>query len=298
MFGSHLSIAGSMLNALVEAQKLTLDTVQVFTKNQQQWRTRPLDPALVADWNAELKRLQWQDRTVSHASYLINLASPDDELWNKSIDMMHVELERCENLSIAFLVHHPGAFTTSTADAGLTRIARAYKEIFRRTPGYRTVCCLEDTVGAGSTLGRTFDELADLRGRIIDATGQSARVGFCFDTCHAHAGGYDMSTRASADQALDEFDRLCGLEHLRVVHVNDSKCGVGSRKDRHAHIGQGTIGCSTRHARLAGSGFAAIVNRPALADRPKILETPKGHTAAGTPFDTLNLRRLRRLIDA
>lgn len=287
-----------MTNALIEAESLGLDTVQVFTKNQQQWKARPLDPPAVDEWLGELKRLGWADRTVSHASYLINLASPDDELWKKSIDLMVVEIERCEALSIPNLVHHPGAFTTSTRERGLKRITRAYKQLFKRTRGFRTVSCLEDTVGSGSNLGRTFDELGQLRSMIVDETGEPDRVGFCFDTCHAHAGGYDMSTRAGGDATLEEFDALCGLSNLRVVHVNDSKGEVGSRKDRHAHIGEGTIGRSTRLATLRDTGFASVMNRPELKDVPKILETPKGETEAGTPHDTLNLRRLRKLTDA
>ncbi|MEL7472611.1 MAG: deoxyribonuclease IV [Planctomycetota bacterium] len=302
MFGSHLSIAGGMTNALDEARRLKLDSVQVFTKNQQQWKVKPLADSAVRDWIAGLDELGWRDRTVAHASYLINLASPDDELWNKSIDLMTVEIERCHELSVPFLVHHPGAYTTSTAARGLKRIALAYKALFKRTNGAGVVSCLEDTVGSGSNLGRTFDELAELRGMICEATGEPDRVGFCLDTCHAHAGGYDLSTRAGGEAALAEFDRLCGFDHLRVMHLNDSIGGVGSRKDRHAHIGEGTIGArlkkdGTLTPNVRASGFAAVVNEPALAGVPKILETPKGENDAGTPFDTLNLRRLKRLMD-
>lgn len=298
MFGSHLSIAGSMVNALHEAERLKLECVQVFTKNQQQWKTKPLDPAMVAEWRSEIARLGWEDRTVSHASYLINLASPDSELWDKSIALMIEEINRCETLGIPFLVHHPGAYTTSTRPKGVKRIAAAYKKLLKATKGYRTICCLEDTVGSGSNLGRTFDELAQLRSLICDGTGMPDRVAFCFDTCHAHAGGYDMSTRAGADAVLDEFDSLCGLEHMRVVHLNDSKGDVGSRKDRHDHIGEGTIGGSTRIAKLKQSGFAAVVNRAELALVPKILETPKGSTESGRAWDTMNVGRLKKLIES
>ena len=296
MFGSHLSIAGSMANALLEAERLKMDAVQVFTKSQRQWAVRPLDPGVVADWQAEVRRLGWQDRTVSHASYLINLASPDDALWRKSIDLMTVEVERCETLEIAYLVHHPGAFTSSTPAEGLGRIAEAYKELLRRVRGGRVVLCLENTVGSGSNLGRSFEELATLRAMILDRVGEPGRVGYCFDTCHAHAGGYSMASLAEGEGVLDEFDRTCGLKNLRVVHVNDSKGDAGSRLDRHAHIGEGTIGRSTRVDRLRASGFAALVNREGLEGVPKILETPKGATPAGTPYDTLNLRRLRKLV--
>lgn len=284
MFGSHLSIAGSLLNALDEAEALGLDTVQIFTKNQQQWKAKPLDPAVVKDWRARVQSLGWQDRTVSHASYLINLASPDDELWGKSIDLMTDEIERCEALGIPFLVHHPGAFTTSTREQGLARIAAAYRELFKRTAGFRTVSCLENTVGSGSNLGREFSELATLRGLIIEATGTPDRVGFCFDTCHAHAGGYDLAKPGGAQACLREWDSTCGLAHMRVLHLNDSKAAAGSKRDLHQHIGEGTIGLA---------GFKALLAEPALHDRPKIMETPKGDSPKGVPHDTLNLERLR-----
>lgn len=293
LFGSHLSIAGSIVNALHEAERLGFDTVQIFTKNQQQWRARPLDPAVVADWRVQVKRLGWERRTVSHASYLINLASPDDVLWRRSIDLMTDEIERCETLGIPLLVHHPGAYTTSSHEAGVARIGAAYREVFTRTRGFSTVSCLEGTVGCGSIMGRTFEELAQLRAAIIDHTGEPSRIGYCLDTCHMHAGGYDLATRAGADAAFDAFHRACGLPNLRVLHVNDSKSPVGSRLDRHAHIGEGTIG----RGRLESTGFRAVVNRAELKGIPKILETPKGTTPGGTPYDTLNLRRLKRLVD-
>ena len=299
LFGSHLSIAGGMVNALNEAESLGLDTVQVFTKNQQQWKVKPLDPVASDDWLTKLNELGWQGRTVSHASYLINLASPDDELWEKSIDLMTIELERCEALSISFLVHHPGAYTSSDRDSGLGRIADAYAKIFKATKGFKTISCLEDTVGSGSNLGRTFDELAGLRARIIDRTGEPDRVGFCLDTCHAHAGGYDFSSRDSATAALDEFDATAGLAHIRCLHLNDSLKELGSRKDRHAHIGEGTLTNppGNESQPLEDSGFAAVVNRPEFAGTPMILETPKGEADDGVPHDIHNLRRLRSLLD-
>lgn len=303
MFGSHLSVAGGMHNALLEAERLKLGCVQVFTKNQQQWKVKALAASAVNDWAAALGRLGWDgSRVVSHASYLINLASPDDELWKKSVDLMTVEIERCEALGIRTLVHHPGAYTSSNADEGLDRIAKAYKKLLSSTAGFSCVVCLEDTVGSGSNLGRTFEELADLRGRILDLTGCPERVGYCLDTCHLHAGGYDLSSRDSAEGVLRAFDRVCGLEHVRALHFNDSMKDVGSRKDRHAHIGEGTI-CrkggieSGGRVKVRDSGFAAFVNEPAFAGLPKILETPKEDSPKGTPMDTLNIRRLRSAID-
>ncbi|MDX2018475.1 MAG: deoxyribonuclease IV [Planctomycetota bacterium] len=308
MFGSHLSIAGGMVHALTRARELGLDTVQVFTKNQQQWKAPPLDPGASRDWLTELRALGWEGRTVSHASYLINLASPDDALWRKSIDLMRDEIERCEALSIPFLVHHPGAFTTSSREAGIDRIARAYKELFASTRGYRTVSCLEGTVGSGSNLGGTFEDLRDLRAAILSLTPAPERVGFCLDTCHVHASGVDLATRASARAALKAADELFGLAHVRVLHLNDSMAPMGSHRDRHAHIGAGTIGLGPIHAGakshplnpapepdpdLSDTGFAEVLRHPVLAGLPKILETPKDDAAPGMPWDLINLRRLR-----
>lgn len=310
MFGSHLSVAGGFVNALLEAAKLKLDTVQVFTKNQRQWSAPPLDPASARDWLSELRRLGWTDRTVSHDSYLINLASPDEELWERSINSMRDEIERAAALSIPFLVSHPGAHMIKDGplhpeeriDAGLRRIARAYKRLFKETRGLAVIICLENTAGGGTTLGRTFDELAALRRYILDEAGDEAerRIGFCIDTCHALAAGYDIADKpegskkrsraegeALARAMLDEFDRLCDLDNLRVMHLNDSLGGLASRIDRHAHIGKG---------RVSLGAFSAIVNHPALSRVPKILETPKEENDRGVPMDTINLRRLRSMM--
>ncbi|MBY0311917.1 MAG: deoxyribonuclease IV [Phycisphaerales bacterium] len=286
MFGSHLSIAGSMCNALDEAESLGLDTVQVFTKNQQQWKAKPLDATTIDSWRSRVAELGFSGRTVSHASYLINLASPDDALWAKSIDLMTDEIERCEQLGIPFLVHHPGAFTTSTREAGLARIARAYRELFTRTKGYRVVSCLENTVGSGSNLGREFTELAALRDLILNDAVEAQRLGVCIDTCHAHAGGYDLSTFAAASQAIDRLEAELGLQWVRVLHLNDSKGALGSRLDRHEHIGRGTIG---------DAGFQAVLRRSEFANIPKILETPKEGEDGSELWDTVNLRRLKAL---
>lgn len=309
MFGSHLSIAGGMENALLEGDRLGFDTVQVFTKNQQQWKARPLDPGSVATWKAEVARLGWQGRLVSHASYLINLASPDAQLWEKSVALMREEIERCETLGIPFLVHHPGSFTTSSLEEGVSAIVRAHTRLLKETSGYACVTCFEGTVGGGNSIGGRFEHLAMLRERTAEATGMPERLGFCLDTCHLHAAGYDMSTRASADQVLDEFDAVCGLRHVRAFHLNDSKGGLGSRLDRHTHIGCGWIGTGggksagvkdtpASKAALKKSGFAAVVNRKELRGGvPMILETPKEDRSPGVAWDSVNLKALRGILD-
>ena len=310
MFGSHLSIAGAMTNALAEAEGLGLDTVQVFTKNQRQWKVKPLDPGARDEWLAELKRLDWADRAVAHDSYLINLASPNPELRDKSIALMREEIERCTALSIPFLVSHPGAHTSpddppeAAVEAGLVRIARAYAALFKQTRGAGVVVCFENTAGGGTTLGRTFEELARLAELVHQEAGADAegRVGFCLDSCHALAAGYDIAATPNDDGSgrkrtlaqgtelgeamLEAFDRTCGLDRLRVVHLNDSLGTRGSRIDRHAHVGKGHV---------AKGAFGAIVNHPRLAGVPKILETPKGENEKGVPWDRVNLRALRRL---
>ena len=285
LFGSHLSIAGGVVNALNEAESLGLDTVQIFTKNQRQWRIAPLKDEHREAWLERLAELGWEDRAVAHDSYLINLASPKDDLFEKSVRMMIEEFERAARLKVRHLVSHPGAHTGSGLEAGLERIASAYERIFQEADS-DVVLCLENTAGGGSTIGRRFEELGQLREMIIDRVGAAAkeRVGFCIDTCHALAGGYDIRTKESAERTLEELDRVLGIEHVRVLHLNDSKGALGSRLDRHEHIGEGEIGLA---------GFGPFVNHGAFASVPMIMETPKGEREDGTPFDAINLERLR-----
>lgn len=296
MLGSHLSIAGSMTNALDEARALGLDCVQVFTKNQQQWKVRPLEDGEVARWSAARAAMGWApgpagdrgQRVVSHASYLINLASAEPELHAKSVALMREEIERCQRLGIGPLVFHPGAHTTSTREEGLARVAAACADLLRQTAGYAVTLCFENVAGAGSTLGRTLEELADLRRRTLEASGAPQwRVGFCIDTCHAHAAGYDLSSARGAREFLDGVAAVLGEGAVRVLHLNDSKGAAGSRLDRHEHIGRGRIG---------ETGFAEVVRRPTLRDIPWVMETPKDGGEGGKPWDAVNAEALRRLM--
>ncbi len=284
--------------ALLEAERLGLDCVQVFTKNQQQWKAPPLKAEAIAAWKAELARLGWDSgpgrpaRVSSHASYLINIASPDPGLREGSIALLRDEVDRCEALDIGLLVFHPGAHTTSTREEGLERIADGCATILKATAGYRTAMCFENVAGAGSSLGRGLEELAWLRERTIALAGEALaeRVGFCIDTCHAHAAGYDLSTLVAGAAFMADLERVVGLANVRCLHVNDSKGVCGSRLDRHEHIGRGTIGAD------CGGGFAAVVGHTALANVPKVMETPKGDGPEGVNWDTINVKALRDLV--
>lgn len=303
MLGSHLSISGGLVNALNEAQRLEMDCVQVFTKNQRQWKTKPLADEERDDWLKKLRELEWHRKrgprqVVSHNSYLINLASPAKETWNKSVALQRIELERCEELQIPCCVTHPGAHLGDSRKpgephqlgvepsrselAGLKRIIKALDKLHSDLPGYRTITCLETTAGTGTNLGYDFQHLAYLR----DGVREPERVGFCFDTCHVTAAGYDMTTDDNAENVLQQWDKICGLKHLLVFHLNDSIGDVGSRKDRHAHIGDGCCGLSC---------FKIIMNHRGLGRVPKILETPKGEDDQGRIWDEVNINRLKRL---
>jgi deoxyribonuclease-4 len=300
VIGSHLSIAGGMVNALLEAERLKLDCVQVFTKNQRQWKVTPLPDDQRDVWLEKLASMGWAgtNRVVSHNSYLINMASPDDALWRKSVALQRIELERCETLDIRGCVAHPGAHLgavdhdrplglepTRAEISGLRRIVKALDTLHRDLPGYGVRTLLETTAGSGSNLGYDFVHLAWIRERVREPE----RVGFCLDTCHVTAAGYDLSTPAAAAAVLRSWGKTCGDEAMGAIHVNDSVGALGSRRDRHANIGDGTCGKSC---------FGAILNRRGFRDVPFILETPRGTTEKGTPWDLLNVRRLKRLAEA
>lgn len=300
MYGSHLSIAGGMFRALETAAEQKMDCVQVFTKNQRQWKTKPLQDEDVANWFEKLDALGWRNtnRMVSHNSYLINMASPDSQTWNKSVALQREEIERCETLGIPFLVAHPGARLgtprkrgepnklntppTKVERAGLQRIVKALDMLHVELRGYNTVTCLETTVGSGTNLGYDFQHLGWIREHVANPE----RVGFCFDTCHITAAGYDMTSSNKAASVLEVFDEAAGLEHIHVFHFNDSVGKVGSRLDRHAHIGKGTCGLSC---------FRAIIEHPQFGDVPKILETSKEENEKGKPMDVVNIAKLRRM---
>jgi deoxyribonuclease-4 len=281
MFGSHLSIAGGMCNALASAEKLGFDTVQVFTKNQQQWAAPPLVDDAVAKWKSECSRLKFE-HTVSHDSYLINLASQDSALWAKSVDAFAEELRRCVVLGIPYLVTHPGAHLGAGEDVGLASVAQALDEVHRRIPAGATVTCLEITAGQGTSLGYKLEHLAT----IIEKVDAPERLAVCLDTAHLFAAGYDFRGRKYA-AFRKELEKTVGLDRVKVWHLNDSKKDLGSRVDRHDHIGIGKIGLD---------GFRPIVRDNAFVNTPKILETPKAKNDAGREWDEVNLEVLKGLM--
>ncbi len=278
--GAHMSTAGGHDRAVHSASRVGFQTVQLFTKNNNQWRAPELTEAHCSAFRQALAETGIES-PIAHNSYLINLASADDALWRKSIDAMTVEVERCQALGIADLVAHPGAHTGSGEDAGLKRVAEGLDEVHRRTRGSTVTIDLETTAGQGSCLGHRFEHL----GRIIADVAEPDRLGVCVDTCHIFAAGYSFATRSEYDDVVDQVDRAFGLGQVRVWHLNDSLKGLGSRVDRHAGIGRGLIGLEP---------FRYVVNDPRFQAVPMILETPKG-TEDGEELDALHLRTLRRL---
>jgi deoxyribonuclease-4 len=277
-----MSIAGGYYRAVEHAQRAGCDCVQLFTKNNNQWRARPITEEEIGRFRATLADLKVQ-HPIAHDSYLINLASPDKELWKKSVDAFIEEMRRAEMLGIPYVVTHPGAYTTSSEKAGIKRVIRALNEVHRQTRGIQAQCLLETTAGQGSCLGWRFEQLAAM----LDGVRDPERLGVCFDTCHVFAAGYAMSTQQDYRRTMREFHRLIGVERIRAFHLNDSKARFGSRVDRHAHIGRGEMG-------LAPFGFL-------LADRrfrkvPMYLETPKGKEGE-EDLDVINLRALRGLLE-
>lgn len=283
MLGSHLSIAGGMCNALLKAEQLGCATVQVFTKNQKMWKCSPLAEGEIGDWKTHCKRLSFK-RTVSHDSYLINLASPDELMWRKSVELFIEEVRRCAQLGIPYLVTHPGAHMGEGEDAGITRIVAALNVVLAETglAAKSVTVCLECTAGQGSSIGHRLEHLAEIVARVDTPK----RFGVCLDTAHLFAAGYDFRGRKYAKFRKD-LDKTLGLSRVKVLHVNDSKKALGSRVDRHEHIGRGLIGVE---------GFKPWLRDEAFADVPKILETEKGTCSeTNRDWDAINLETLRSL---
>lgn len=277
--GAHMSIAGGVFNAPVRGKSVGCDTIQIFVKNANRWVGKVITDEEVEQFR-QAREETGIDPVFSHNSYLINLASPDDALYQKSIGAMLDELERSERLGLPFLVIHPGAHVGSGEDAGLKRIASGINTLLQKTKGYEVKVALETTAGMKSSLGCKFEHLATL----IEAIKDKNRVCVCYDTCHTFAAGYDLRTKKAYEATFKEFDKVVGLNRLCAFHLNDSVKELGSNIDRHAHIGQGYIG---------ESGFRLLMNDDRFEKIPMVLETPKG---PDMKEDVMNLKVLRGLI--
>lgn len=276
-----MSIAGGLPRAIARARLHGCESLQIFTKSVGQWGARPIPSEEAAAFQQDAAQ-SGVAPIVAHASYLINLASADVDLRGRSIESFGEELDRAELLGLLGVVIHPGA---GPEPDGLVRIADALLHVLAQRPRQRVMVLLEHTAGQGTCLGWRFEHLA----RIIELTGGTARVGVCLDTCHLLAAGYDIRTEAGYRRTFGDFDRVVGFDRVRVVHLNDSKKPLGSRVDRHEHIGKGHIGLET---------FGRLLNDSRFAGMPMLIETEKSREGARVlvdPLDAMNLRTLREL---
>ena len=278
LIGAHMSIAGGVFNAIAHGKNVNCATIQLFTKSNNQWKAKPLTDEEVSKY-FEDKQEAGIDPVVAHTAYLINIASPKEDIYEKSVNGLIEEIERCDTLEIPDLVLHPGSYLDTTEEIGIQKIVDTLNSIFDKTPDSRNRIALETTAGMGSNLGYKFEQLAAM----IDGIESKERVSVCMDTCHIFAAGYDIRTKNSYNKTMQEFDDIVGLQYLKVMHLNDSQKAFGSNRDRHAHLGQGQIGAEA---------FKYIMQDKRLKDVPKLLETPKEEN--GLKMDEVNLNLLRK----
>ncbi|MFH1699313.1 MAG: deoxyribonuclease IV [Candidatus Zixiibacteriota bacterium] len=278
ILGAHMSIAGGVFNAPHHGLEATCDAIQVFTKSSNQWKAKPLTDDDIEKFHKAQKETGVKV-VCAHDSYLINLASPDDTLFEKSVNGFAEEMKRCDMLGIENLVMHPGSHVGSGEVNGIIRIANAFNKIMNANPDGKVTICLETTAGQGTNLGYTFEQLA----QIIELTENKDRMGICLDTCHIFTAGYKFSTEKEYKATIKKFDNIIGLNRLKVIHLNDSRKDFGTKVDRHEHIGKGFIGKEP---------FGFFLNDRRLKKIPMILETPK----ESAKEDIENLRILRSLI--
>jgi deoxyribonuclease-4 len=278
--GAHMSIAGGLHNAFDPIIKIKGQALQIFTKNQRQWVSPALDKKEITLFRNRWE--QWGNYPIAaHDSYLINLASPKEELCAKSINAFADEMERTHRLAIPYLVMHPGSHVGEGVESGLQHFVHNLdRAIMKAGEEAAVTILLETTAGQGTGLGATFEELA----WILTESRFPDKLGVCFDTCHVFAAGYDIRSPEAYAETMASFDRIIGIEKLLFFHLNDSKKELSGRVDRHEHIGQGEIGLN---------GFKNLMNDPRFADHPMTLETPKGKELLA---DIENLRILRSLI--
>ena len=285
-----MSIAGGLPRAVERARAADCDTLQIFTKSSGQWRARPLPDSEIAEFRRLSEELDVRP-VIAHASYLINLAAPADILRDRSGAALGEELDRAEALGLLGVVLHPGSYTTTTEEEGLVRIADGIAKVLEDRPDQSTMLLLEHTAGQGTNLGHTFEQLGTII-TLAERAGTATRLGVCLDTCHLLAAGYDLGSDTGYADTMRQLDKYVGFNRLRALHLNDSKTPLGSRVDRHTHIGSGHVGLGT---------FRRLLRDPRLEDLPMVLETPKGRSGKPLeiepdPMDLENLRTLRALL--
>jgi deoxyribonuclease IV len=284
LIGSHTSIAGGYYLAAQAAGKLGMKTCQIFTKNSNQWRGKPIESTDVQRFDEAVAEFGLT-RVISHTSYLINLASPSRELWEKSVEALVDEWQRAEKLHLVGLVMHPGSATDGDVEAGLARIQQGIQKAFQAAAPQQAKLLLENTAGQGTALGWNMEQLATL----IDGLDGPDYLGICLDSCHAHAAGYDLAAADGTERLVEEIDRWKLRKRLEAIHLNDSKKPAGSRVDRHEHLGAGT---------LTSDGLRRFINHPAFRDLPMYLETEKGHDEEGRDWDAVNMEFAQQLYSA
>jgi deoxyribonuclease IV len=275
--GAHMSIAGGLHLACERGAEVGCDVIQIFVKNQRQWKSAPLKD----DESRQFRTAQKAAKIVTafaHDTYLINMATPDPAMFRKSVSAFVDELERSEALGLASLVTHPGSPGDAGEEVGIRQMRKGLNDALRRTKGFQVKVLLETTAGQGATVGWKFEQMK----AILDGVKEPERIGFCFDTCHVFAAGYDISTREGYEKTMDEFDRAVGLDRIRAFHVNDSKKGLGCRVDRHENIGKGAIGLEA---------FRCLMKDVRFRNVPKVIETPKEEG-----MDPVNLGILREMM--
>jgi len=279
LLGAHFSIAKGLEAALFEARSYGCGALQIFTKNANTWRERILADEEIARFRAAASETGI-NAIAAHTSYLINLAADDREKHSRSCQALEKELLRSSRLGIPFVVLHPGSHMGRGPAAGIQQIAESVNAILGGNPDIRTRLLFETTAGQGASVGCTFEQLAAIRKKIK----ARHKIGFCLDSSHIFAAGYDIRSEAAYQKTMAAFEAAIGLRHLYVIHLNDSKKELGSRVDRHEHIGEGLIGIRA---------FELFMNDKRLAHIPKILETPKQKN--GRDADRINLEKLRSL---
>lgn len=276
-FGAHVSISGGVFNAPKNGQEATCDVVQIFSKNQIQWKVSPLKDEDITKFKAEERRTGVKVVCV-HASYLINLSSFDRQKLAQSRSNFIIEMQRAEALSIPYLVVHPGSHTGQGERKGLVRVSETLNFVLDKCPDLGLKILLESTAGQGDTLGYTFEQLAEMRSKVE----AGHKVGVCLDTCHLFAAGYDLRSEEGYEKTMTELEEMVGLQQVGIIHTNDSKRELGSRIDRHEHIGDGALGLAA---------FRNLVNDGRFRSIPMIIETP-----GGAEKDMENLSKLRALV--